>query len=143
MECNKCWIGPYNIRVKNYVPYVPAKDGINSVTMRDGKLIQFTNIKKTKSLTKEEYLKRFCNHVIEKDGKLIQFTDTENLKDYYYLYNSSSFNNHNIHVYIDKNNMHHFCDIHELIRQKNESIKYEKNLKRRIDDAEEDCCIIS
>ncbi len=144
--CNKYWTGPYDIRVFNYVPYVPAKDGINSVTMQNGELIQFTDIKNIKNLTKEEYLKRFCNHVIEKDGKLIKFTDNENIKslskDDYYLYNSSSYNNHNIHVFIDKNNMPHFCDIHELIRQKNESIKNENKLKRRIDDAEDDCCII-
>lgn len=38
---NDYWVGPYDVRVKNYIPYVPSKDGINRVISRNGKLIRY------------------------------------------------------------------------------------------------------
>ncbi len=119
--CDEYWIGPYKIKVKNYVPYVPAKDGINKVMCKDGKLVQFTDIKNTIDLTIDEYLNKFC-YYDEDEG--------------FYRYNASLNNIHNLYIYIDNNDMPHFCNIHELIKQR-------KKLQRRCEDAEDDCCIIS
>ena len=120
-SCNGYWIGPYNIRVKNYVPYVPAKDGVNRVISKDGQLSRYTDIKNTSELTRDEYLKKFC------------FYDKE---DGFYHYNASIYNDHNIYVLMDSKNIPHFCNIHELI-------KYNNNLIKRYKDAVDDCCIIS
>jgi hypothetical protein len=123
--CNGYWIGPHNIRVKNYVPYVPAKDGVNRVMPKDGQLIQYTGIKNTTELTKNEYLNKFCYY--DKD-------------DGSYHYNASLNHEHNIYVFIDSKNMPHFCNIHELIRQNNKLIKRYKDAEETNDD---NCCIIS
>lgn len=118
---NDYWVGPYDVRVKNYIPYVPFKDGVNRVISRNGKLIRYTDIKNTITLTKEEYLTKFC-YYDEDDG--------------YYHYNASLEHEHNLYICIDKNNMPHFCNIHTLRYQR-------KQLQNRIDEAEDDCCIIS
>lgn len=51
------WIGPYDIRVNSYVPYVPDKSGINRIT-KNGKSIIFEE--NTTDLSKEEYLDKYC-----------------------------------------------------------------------------------
>jgi hypothetical protein len=116
---NDYWVGPYDVRVKNYIPYVPSKDGVNRVISRNGKLIRYTDIKNTTVLTKEEYLTKFCYY-----------------DDGYYYYNASLEHEHNLYICIDKKNMPHFCNIHALRKQR-------KELQNRIDEAEDDCCIIS
>jgi len=85
MSYNKDWFGPYNVRVKNYIPYVPDKDGINIVSIINGTLTRITNIKNTINLTRDEYLNEYCY-----------------LEEGIYYYNVSSKNRHNIEMYCER-----------------------------------------
>jgi hypothetical protein len=108
------WIGPYDIRVKNYVPYVPAKDGVNRVTHKNGNLIQITDIKNTNNLTKDEYLNEYC------------YSD----KDGFYHYNASLKHEHNIHAYRGRDGTVKIGNIYKVMKHR--------------DDFDDDCfpCII-
>ncbi len=56
-KSNGFWYGPYNIKVHNHVPYVPAEDGVNQVAPFN---IKQTNIETKLFLTEKEYVDTFC-----------------------------------------------------------------------------------
>lgn len=115
MNKEEC-IGPYNIKVGYYVPYVPAKDGINRVTRKNGQLLQITNVKNTTDLAEKEYLNTFC-YLSDKDGL--------------YHYNSSLKHEHNIYAYRGRDGTVKIGNIYKVMKHRN--------------DFDDDCfpCIIS
>ncbi len=56
-KSNGFWYGPYNIKVHNHIPYVPAEDGVNQVAPFN---IPQTKIKTTLFLSEKEYVNTFC-----------------------------------------------------------------------------------
>jgi hypothetical protein len=92
---NDFWIGPFGIRVKNDVKYVPAEDGINQVGAY-GTLI--TQIKNMENLTEKEYINTFC--YMGGDCK--------------YYYNQYKFHRDQKYTCIGSDGKVHFCNIYEL-----------------------------
>ncbi len=113
----KYWVGPYNVIVGDFVPFVPAKDGVNRVAIRNGKLMQITDIKNTIDLTQEQYLDEYCYY----DDKIG-----------FYRYNASLKHEHNWHMYVNKHGKVCLGNIYKVI----------KNNNRNDDCFDDDCCVI-
>jgi hypothetical protein len=92
-----CWIGPFDIKVRNFVPHVPAKDGINKVNQQN---IIITNIGCTVDLSEDDYKNKYCH--VKKDGL--------------YYYNVLALNYHNLYFYIGLDGKHVYCNIYDLYK---------------------------
>ncbi len=99
-KINGFWVGPYDIRVYNNIPYVPAKDGVNQIDPFN-RII--TIIKTNNCLSEKEYKKKLC--YLDNDG--------------FYYYNHYKFYRDKKYTCIDSNRKLHFYNISELYKNHN------------------------
>ncbi len=92
---NGFWIGPYDIRIYNIIPYVPANDGVNQIDQFNRVI---TTIKTNNSLSEKEYKKKLC--YLDADG--------------FYYYNHYKFYRDKKYTCIDCNKKLHFYNIDKL-----------------------------